>query len=241
VSKARARGRLLSVIVQIYGITTPEDAGAVSALGPDHVGVVLDEGIETWDSVDVATAQAIRSELDSGVRLVALTLSTDLERIASTVDELAPQIVHLARAVEGLTPEVVEALREDLSPVEVMTTIPVRGPEALELAERFAVCSDYLLLDTADPRTGVVGATGHAHDWTLSAAVVETVDVPVVLAGGLGPDNVAVAVKQVKPWGVDSETRTSRLDNRRRKDLDAVRRFIETARAASTEQVDEVR
>jgi phosphoribosylanthranilate isomerase len=221
--------------VQIYGVTTPEDAAAVSALGPDHVGVVLDEGIDTWDSVDLGTARSICSELDARVRVVALSLSTELDRIRRTADEIGPQIVHLARASDGLTPEVVESLRKELSPVEVMTTIPVRGPEALELAERFAVCSDYLLLDTPDPSTGVVGATGHPHDWILSAAVVDAVSVPVVLAGGLGPDNVADAVTQVKPWGVDSETRTSRLDNRRRKDLDAVSRFIEAARVADSD------
>jgi phosphoribosylanthranilate isomerase len=229
-------GRLLWVIVQIYGITTPEDAAAVSALGPDHVGVVLDEGIETWDSVDVGTARAICSELDAGIRLVALSLSTDPDRIRRTIDELGPQIVHLARATDALSPEVIESLRKQLSPIEVMTTIPVRGRDALELAQRFAVYSDYLLLDTADPTTGVVGATGHTHDWILSAALVEAVNVPVVLAGGLGPDNVADAIQQVKPWGVDSETLTSRLDNRRRKDLDAVKHFIEIARAADSDQ-----
>lgn len=221
------------MIVQIYGITTPEDAAAVSALRPDHVGVVLDEGIDTWDSVEVATARAICSELDAGIRLVALSLSTEPDRIRRTVDALGPQIVHLARAADALGPEGVETLRQQLSPIEVMTTIPVRGSEALELAENFAVQSDYLLVDTAHPTTGVVGATGHTHDWILSAAIVEAVNVPVVLAGGLGPENVAEAIQQVKPGGVDSETRTSRLDDRRRKDLGAVRRFIEIARATS--------
>lgn len=224
------------MIVQIYGITTPEDAAAIGALGPDHVGVVLDEGIGTWDSVDLRTARAICSELDAGIRTVALSLSIDPDRIRRTVDEINPRIVHLARATDGLDPGAVDSLRVQLSPIEVMTTIPVRGPEAREVAERFALCSDYLLLDSTDPRTGVVGATGHTHDWTLSAAVVEAVNVPVVLAGGLGPDNVTDAIQRVRPWGVDSETRTSRVDDRRRKNIDAVSRFIETARAADRDR-----
>jgi phosphoribosylanthranilate isomerase len=49
---------------------------------------------------------------------------------------------------------------------------------------RLAEWSDYLLLDTAHPTTGVVGATGYVHDWTLSKRVVDAVTVPVVLAGG---------------------------------------------------------
>jgi phosphoribosylanthranilate isomerase len=218
------------VIVQIYGVTTPEDAAAVASLGPDHVGVVLDEGIDTWDSVDGATGRAIGAELRGRVRVVALSLSTDAKRIARTVDEVEPDILHLARAADGLAPDVLALLREAVDPIEIMTTVPVRGPEAVQTAQALAAASDYLLLDTAHPQTGVVGASGHVHDWALSATVVAAVDARVVLAGGLGPDNVADAIERVKPWGVDSETRTSRHDDRRRKDLDAVRRFIAAAR-----------
>jgi phosphoribosylanthranilate isomerase len=220
------------VIVQIYGVTTPEDAAAVGALGPDHVGVVLDEGIDTWDRVDRATARAVAAELRGRVKVVALSLSDETDRILRTVDDLAPDILHLARAGDGLGPAGVHALRERLPHIEVMCTVAVRGPEAIETARMLAGCSDSLLLDTAHPDTGVVGATGHAHDWRVSARIVEAVDVPVVLAGGLGPDNVADAIRAVRPWGVDSETHTSRTDDRRRKDLDAVRRFLEIARGA---------
>jgi phosphoribosylanthranilate isomerase len=220
------------LIVQIYGVTTAADAAGVADLRPDHVGVVLDEGIETWDSVDLLTARAVVAELRGTVSVVALSLSTDPERFRRTVDELEPEIAHLARA-ECLDPENLASIRELLAPVRVMTTVPVRGPEALETATKIAAHSDYLLLDTAHPTTGVVGATGHIHDWSLSSTIVESVDLPVVLAGGLGPDNVAKAIDRVHPSGVDSETRTSRHDDRRRKDLDAVRRFIETARATA--------
>lgn len=227
-----AWAKLGAVIVQIYGVTTVADAAGVAALSPDHVGVVLDEGIDTWDSVDVLSARQIVSELRGAVSVVALSLSTDLARIRQTVEEVEPQIVHLARA-ESLDPGRVASLRELLAPVQLMTTIPVRGPNAFTTATEMASCSDYLLLDTAHPTTGVVGATGHIHDWSVSSTIVESVDVPVVLAGGLGPDNVAEAIARVHPAGVDSETRTSRHDDRRRKDLDAVRRFIETARATA--------
>ena len=66
------------MIVQIYGITTVEDAEIVNELGPDNVGIVLDEGIDTWDSVDEATLRLIRHEL-SRPAVVGLSLSTDLE------------------------------------------------------------------------------------------------------------------------------------------------------------------
>ena len=218
------------MLVQIYGITTPADAAMVAALGPDHVGVVVDEGIDTWDSVDDETARAIVAEL-RGVEVVALSLSTDPDRIQRTVGIVRPGIVHLARAADGMGPEMVRQLRDELAPVRMMVTVPVRDVGAVEIARGFAACSDFLLLDTADPASGVVGATGHTHDWAVSARVVAAVDVPVFLAGGLGPENVGEAIRMVRPAGVDSETRTSDEEDRRRKDPDKVRRFIDIARS----------
>ena len=217
------------MIVQIYGITTAGDAAAVAELGPDHVGVVLDEGVETWDSVDEHVLRAILPELAT-CRIVALSLSTDRDRVLRTVDATEPAILHLARAVGGLGIDTVASIRDAIAPVEVMVTIPVCGSEAITDARAFAPVSDALLLDTAHPETGVVGASGLTHDWSWSRTVVEAVDVPVLLAGGLGPDNVRDAIDAVRPDGVDSETRTSRGEDRRRKDLDTVRRFIELAR-----------
>src|SRR5262249_18929541 len=192
------------MLVQIYGITTPEDAALVGRLGPDHIGVVLDEGFGTWDHVDLPTARAIMAAIPEGVVRVALALATNPDRISRTIALLGAQIVHLARAVDGMTPEAVPALRERVAAVRGMTTGPVRGPEAVEVARRFSHCSDYVLLDTADPESGIVGATGLTHDWTISAAIVRAVDVPVILAGGLGPENVAEAIRTVRPAGVDS-------------------------------------
>jgi phosphoribosylanthranilate isomerase len=219
------------VRTQIYGITTPEDAALVNALRPDHVGLVLDEGIPTWDSVDPVSLRAIRPELPD-VAVVALSLSSERDRILRTAEAVDPAWVHLARAAEALGPEALARLREALAPRRLMLTIPVRNPGAIELAERFAPCVDALLTDTAHPTTGVVGASGHTHDWSLSARIVECSAAPVFLAGGLGPENVAEAIRQTRPAGVDSETRTSRPDDRRRKDPERVRRFLERAHAA---------
>lgn len=71
------------VFVQIYGITTTEDAADVDRLGPDSIGVVLDEGIGTWDSVDSDVAHRIVSTVTLA-RIVALSLSTDPDRALAT-------------------------------------------------------------------------------------------------------------------------------------------------------------
>ena len=70
------------------------------------------------------------------------------------------------------------------------------------------------------------------HDWNISRRIVEAVTVPVILAGGLGPDNVAAAIRAVRPAGVDSKTKTDRAGSHA-KDLDRVRRFVTAARAAA--------
>ncbi len=126
--------------------------------------------------------------------------------------------------------ETLARLRDQVAPSELMLTVPVVGEEALVVASRLAAVADYLLLDSMHPTTGVVGATGLVHDWSLSARMVGEVACPVVLAGGLGPENVSEAIHRVRPAGVDSETGTSRDDNRRRKDLAKVEAFISQAR-----------
>jgi phosphoribosylanthranilate isomerase len=218
------------VLTQIYGLTTVADAVEVDGLQPDHIGVVVDEGIDTWDSVEESTATAIAAAV-TNARLVALSLSTDPGRILATAALLDPAIVHLARAHE-MPPAVVATVRESLLPRELMLTVPVHDRGSLAVAERLGAVADFLLLDSSDPSTGVVGATGLVHDWNLSAHIVAAASCPVFLAGGLGPDNVTEAIRRVRPHGVDSETRTSRTDDRRRKDIAKVEAFIANARSA---------
>jgi phosphoribosylanthranilate isomerase len=218
------------VFVQIYGITTTEDALEVDRLGPDTIGVVLDEGVPTWDSVDTGTARRIVAAV-TRARVVALSLSTDPDRILATVQTLEPHIVHLARA-HAMEQGVLDRIRTSVEPAKLMLTVPVDGPESVSLARRMADSADYVLLDTKHAETGVVGATGQAHDWTISAEIVRAIDAPVILAGGLGPDNVRDAVATVRPFGVDSETRTSLDGERRRKDMTKVTEFIALARAS---------
>jgi phosphoribosylanthranilate isomerase len=217
------------VIVQIYGFTTPADVVAVSDMAIDNIGVVLDEGFGTWDGVDERTARDIVAEIPAAMTTVALSLGTDFDRIARTVDVVRPDIVHLVRA-DQMGPDAVGAVRDRLGPVKVMTTVAVRDQSALRTAQAYAACSDFLLLDSHDPATGVVGATGLTHDWSVSALIPPAVGVPVILAGGLGPENINEAISAVHPAGVDSETRTSRVDDKRRKDIDAVARFVGLAR-----------
>jgi phosphoribosylanthranilate isomerase len=113
-----------------------------------------------------------------------------------------------------------------------MRSIPVCGDDTIALAQTYNGLADYLLLDSHNPSDRQIGALGVTHDWSISRRIVEAVHTPVILAGGLGPDNVADAIRAVRPAGVDSKTKTDR-DGSHAKDLDRVRRFHAAAKAAT--------
>lgn len=221
------------MIVQIYGVMSPSDGAMVAALGADQIGVVVGERGAAWDEVDFESANRIFAALDTRVTKVALTLSRETSEIEAVIRAVHPDVLHLAAALDSMRPAQVADLKQRHPELRVIRTIPVTGPESISAASSFQGIADYLLLDSRDPDTMSVGATGRRHDWAISAQIVATVRIPVILAGGLSPDNVREAtISAVRPWGVDSNTLTSRIDDRTRKDPGLVRRFIDAAHAA---------
>ena len=103
---------------------------------------------------------------------------------------------------------------------------------AIEDAKKKAAYADLLILDSVSKTVPGVGAAGVTHDWSIDRAIVEAVDIPVILAGGLGPENVAEAIEAVRPDGVDSLTKTSVVKDGviLHKDIDRVREFCRIAK-----------
>jgi phosphoribosylanthranilate isomerase len=121
-------------------------------------------------------------------------------------------------------------LRPDLF---IVKSLVVGREDPSELFALAATCSrwvDAFITDTFDPETGAEGATGHVHDWEISRRLVAATPRPVILAGGLRPDNVAAAIRAVRPAGVDVHTGVE--DAAGRKDAALVARFVAEARAA---------
>ncbi|MEW6333228.1 MAG: hypothetical protein AB1558_03085, partial [Thermodesulfobacteriota bacterium] len=147
-------------------------------------------------------------------------------------------------------------VKKEFPPMGIIRSIPVPrpgapGPDAareaiLEIAAALAETSDWFMSDTicgyGDPRAdqpveGYVGITGETCDWEITAAIAAAITTPLILAGGISPDNVADGIDRVKPAGIDSCTRTNARDSqgrhlRFRKDMDRVRRLLDEVRRA---------
>ena len=96
---------------------------------------------------------------------------------------------------------------------------------------RLAEIADMLLLDSHRPGDPQIGAMGIPHSWKIDRTIVERVRIPVIIAGGLGPDNVVDAIRAVHPAGVDSKTKTDKDDGSHTKDLQKVRQFVSSAKS----------
>lgn len=218
------------MLTQIYEISSPDEASGVSAVGIDHVGVLVGDG-EFPREQPLARATEIAAAIAAPAKFSALFLTARAELIVAWARQLNPAIVHLGAAPELLGPADVTAIKASLPGSRIMRSVPVYGDESIHIAESYDGIADYLLLDSHRPSDRQIGALGVPHDWSISRKIVERVRIPVILAGGLGPDNVAQAIAVVGPAGVDSKTRTDR-DGSHEKDLARVRRFHEAARAS---------
>lgn len=218
--------------VQIYTMQSVDEAKAVAELGADHVGVTpADRGLP--GEIPVDTAKRICAAVKGTTTSIALSVDVDEARILAMVAAVKPDILHLCGPPGAVRPAAVARIRAETGGVPIMQAIAVTGWDAVEEAAAYAAVSDYLILDSVDPGIEGVGAAGTVHDWDISAAIVRAVDIPVILAGGLSPANVADAIATVRPWGVDSLTHTNMplATGGFRKDLDKVEAFISTAKA----------
>jgi phosphoribosylanthranilate isomerase len=219
------------MLTQVYEIATAEEASAISAIGVDHIGVLVGDG-KFPRELPVAAAAKVAAAITPSSKFSALFLAADIARIAAWAGELKPAIVHLGAGAELISPQDVASLRRMLPDVAIMRSVPMFGEESVAIARSYFEVADFLLLDSYRPADTQIGALGVTHDWRISRRIVEIAPIPVILAGGLGPDNVADAIRAVRPAGVDSKTKTDR-DGSHAKDLERVRRFHAAARAAT--------
>jgi len=125
-------------------------------------------------------------------------------------------------------PNLLMSLAQTLCMERVIGAVNARLPNALELALEYSKLFGMILVDSL--RSNGLGGSGEAHDWMLSRIIRDRLQKPLILAGGLTPDNVATAVKIVKPYAVDVSTGVEA--NPGIKDPERVSMFIKRAKEA---------
>lgn len=131
-----------------------------------------------------------------------LTSETDAGAIILHQKKVNTNTIQIVDALQSGT---YTEIRQAIGGVKLVQVIHVTGEESLDEALRIATEVDALLLDSGNPNLAVkeLGGTGRIHNWDISRRIVESVRVPVFLAGGLKPENVRAAVEAVQPFGLD--------------------------------------
>jgi phosphoribosylanthranilate isomerase len=218
--------------IQICGVIDDVEAALLVECGVRYLGFPLRLPVHREDLSERDAARIIHglAPLASGV------LITYLDRADSIVDlcrTLGTGIVQLHGDLERAELERIRSLDPSLAIIKslVVGLHPERELDAL--VDDLAPCVDAFLTDTFDPRTGAAGATGRPHDWSVSRRLVERSPRPLILAGGLAPDNVRAAIHTVRPAGVDVHTGVE--DASGRKARAKVEAFVREAEAAFAE------
>ena len=215
--------------VQIYTLQSVEEAIEVTEIGIDNIGITP-ASIGLPGEISYETAKEICESVEKGTK-VALSVSSNIEEIIEMIMFVNPDVLHLCGEPGELNVKAIKSIKERLqkfkSKLPIMQAISVDDMSALNFAKEYEEVADYFILDTSTTLVQGVGASGNIHDWSISKVIVENVNVPVVLAGGLSPENVKEAIATVKPWGVDSLTHTNRFlkDGSFAKDIEKVREF----------------
>ena len=177
---------------------------------------------EAWMAIDAgASAVGLVSAMPSGpgpipeelIAEIAATippgvssfLLTCLQDAASIIEQQRRLGVNTIQICDRLMEGSYQDLREALPGISLVQVVHVTGPEAVDEAIAVAPHVDAILLDSGNQSLEIkeLGGTGRTHDWTLSRKIREAIEAPLFLAGGLNPSNVAAAIREVQPFGID--------------------------------------
>ncbi|MFH7025022.1 MAG: phosphoribosylanthranilate isomerase [Heteroscytonema crispum UTEX LB 1556] len=195
--------------VKICCISSIEEAWTAIRYGASALGLVSNmpsgPGVITEDLIAKIAAQ-----VPPPIATFLLTCSPDAQEIIEQLRRCGTNTVQICDKLESGS---YQDIRKALPGIAIVQVIHVTGEESLEEAIAIAPHVNAILLDSGNQSLQVkeLGGTGRIHDWSLSCKIRDRVNVPIFLAGGLNPENVALAIKQVAPFGLDlcSSVRTN--------------------------------
>ena len=201
--------------VKLCGMQGIDDVTTAVEAGADAIGVISQVSVDSPREVDTDVAARIIDHTPPFVTSVLVTMPKNLEEARTIMDALAPDAIQIHG---DLPADVAESLARDYTVIR-----------AFDVTERDAILAhdgivDALLIDSTDERGG--GGTGRTHDWDRTRRYVEALESPVILAGGLSPENVEDAIEEVRPYAVDV---ASGIEGPHGKDTRAMNRFVAAA------------
>lgn len=225
----RSENRVGRDIIQIAGVRDEQEARLLIDLGVDYVGFPLGLDVHGADTSEIEAARIIRS-IEPPPHPVLITYLEKADQVHELCKKLGTSLVQLHGDIARTELEALKRLAPSLVIIKSLVVGKYAVTQLEEMQHRLCPYADGFIVDTYDPETGASGATGKTHDWELSRRLVENVDCPVILAGGLRPDNVGEAIRFVRPAGVDAHTGVENAQGA--KDAILVKRFIAEARTA---------
>jgi len=205
-----------SVRIKLCGMTRAEDVRLAVELGADYVGLIL--APRSPRRLGMAQAAELRSLVASRSAAVLLLMDNPGEEVRRGVDAIRPDLLQFHGAED-------DAFCAGFGLPFLKAVAMGDGADPLAEMARFPSAFGFVLDGHG---AGQAGGSGHRFDWSR---LPHACDRPILLAGGLGPDNVGEAIRTVRPWGVDVSSGIETAPGR--KHPEAMRRFVEAARAAS--------
>jgi len=202
--------------VKICGITRAEDAQRSEQLGVDALGFVFCKASKRF--IEPAHAKTISDQLAPFITRVGLFLDASVSEIDHALNQL-PGMIPQFHGRESAT-----ACEQFGVPYLKAIGLGAGAPSAAALDEYQGAVA--FLFDSNEP--GQLGGTGHVFDWQK---LDQNVGKPIILAGGLNPDNVRAAIEQVRPYAVDVSTGVER--SKGVKDHQALRTFVDAVRMSA--------
>jgi phosphoribosylanthranilate isomerase len=231
----------LKTRIKICGIRSPEEIELAALYGADAVGFITEVPVESPRKLDSETAASLVSQVPKCMASVLVIMPENSARAIELIEKVKPDIVQIHSILP--IPEL-EIIKDNTNiPIIKTLSIPAQAEtsrgdkensiltfdllEQVSLLEDVAV-ADSILLDTG--KGGKSGGTGLIHDWTLSQRIAQESRLPLILAGGLKPENVQEAIGVVSPYAVDT---ASGVETCGKKDAVKIRDFIEKVRCAN--------
>ncbi|MCX6169248.1 MAG: phosphoribosylanthranilate isomerase [Ignavibacteriales bacterium] len=187
--------------VKICCISSIEEARLAIKFGASAIGLVSEmpsgPGVISEELIT-----EIAGQIPPGISTFLLTSKQSVEEIIGQQQRCKTNTIQICdKIVKGTYAE----LKNSLPGIKIVQVIHVSGEDSINEAVEVSKDIDALLLDSGNQKLEIkeLGGTGRTHNWSISAKIVESVKIPVFLAGGLNAQNVADAVHQVKPFGVD--------------------------------------